>query len=385
MDTDGINPMNKIKLIAGIILSMLMAACSQVNSDNNSENNIPAEQDSEWLIPSSEIVDGGPGKDGIPSIDNPIFSPASEIDYVQDDRLVIGIKVGNEIKAYPHQVLDWHEIINDQVGEAHLSMTYCPLTGTGIAWNRVIEDEITEFGVSGLLFRNNLIAYDRNTDTHYSQMQIRGVKGPLSGESLKNDYATIQTTWKTWKQMYPDSQVLTRRTGFARFYGGFAYGESYLNDEEYLLFPVKHQNERLPGKTVVHVYLPENVTGDELEVRVFAKEEMREDIEVINEEFAGHSIVAVGSQKDNFIVSFYRNLEDGTLLNFQPVNDRLPIIMKDGEGNEWTVFGEAVNGPRTGEKLQPTKSYNGYWFAIADMFPNACVYPGTGCKGYIEK
>lgn len=377
--------MQKRKLPIIFILVLLISACNQVNTDTESEVDVPDNTDSEWLIPSDEVVDGGPGKDGIPSVDSPKFSPVDETTYIQDDRLIIGLKIGDEVRAYPHQILDWHEIVNDQIGEEYFSVTYCPLTGTGIVWDRVIEGGIAEFGVSGLLFRNNLIAYDRNTNTNYSQMQIRGVKGPLSGVTLKTNYATVQTTWRTWKKMYPQSKVLSKQTGFGRNYGGYAYGESYLNDEEYILFPVKNENERLPGKTVVHAFIPKAVSSDEMEIRVFVKEEMSKEVGVINEDYEGNSIVAAGSQNHNFIVSFHRNLADGTTLTFQPVQNRLPIIMTDDEGNEWNIFGEAVSGPRKEEKLTPTKSYDGYWFAIADMYRKACVYPSVGCKGFIKK
>lgn len=370
------------------VFGVFFGACNQVSTDTESNTETPDDPDSEWLIPSDEIVDGGPGKDGIPSVDDPQFAPVSEINYIQDHRLVIGLKVGNEVRAYPHQILDWHEIINDEIGDTYFSVTYCPLTGTGIVLDRVIEDEVTEFGVSGLLFRNNLIAYDRKTDTHYSQMQLRGVKGPLKGETLDSSFSTVQTTWKTWKAMYPESEVVTKETGYGRFYNGYAYGESYLTDEDYILFPVKHENDRLPGKTVVHAFLPEDVTGnpgDELEVRVFVKNEMSEEISVLNEDYAGNHIVAAGSQTHGFVVSFRRELSDGTIPDFEPVQDELPVIMTDAEGNKWNIFGEAISGPREGETLTPTKSYDGYWFAIADMFPNACVYPSTGCKGYVDR
>ncbi|WP_421774278.1 DUF3179 domain-containing protein [Gracilimonas sp.] len=375
-------------IIMVCVCTAYISACNQVSTETNSGNEVPDKPDSEWLIPSDEIVDGGPGKDGIPSVDDPQFAPVSEINYIQDDRLVIGLKVGNEVRAYPHQILDWHEIINDEIGNNYFSVTYCPLTGTGVVWDRVIEEDITEFGVSGLLFRNNLIAYDRNTDTHYSQMQIRGVKGPGKGETLNSGFSTVQTTWKTWKSMYPESEVVTRETGFGRYYSGYTYGESYLTDDDYILFPVKHENDRLPAKTVVHAYLPEDVTGnpgDELEVRVFVKKEMSDEISVINEDYAGNHIVAAGSRDHDFVVTFRRELADGTILDFEPVQNQLPIIMSDSEGNSWNIFGEAVSGPRAGEMLTPTKSYDGYWFAVADMFPNACVYPSTGCKGYVDR
>ncbi|MEX0843964.1 MAG: DUF3179 domain-containing protein [Balneolaceae bacterium] len=360
------------------VLLLFFFGCNQVSSNSESDDtNNQENPDSEWLISSNEVVDGGPGKDGIPSIDSPTFAPAHEIKYVHDERLVIGLKIRDEIRAYPHQILDWHEIVNDQIGDEYFSLTYCPLTGTGMVWDRVINGEITEFGVSGLLFRNNLIAYDRLTDSNWSQMQMRAVNGSLSGESVNSEYKMIETTWKTWKTMYPESQVLTTNTGYARSYSGYTYGESYLTDDEYILFPVKNENDRLPNKTVVHAYLPENVENHELEIRVFLKEEMPDRIHVINEEYAGNHIVAAGSEPLDFLVTYYSMLEDGTELEFSPVQDQLPVIMRDQEGTEWNIFGEAVNGPRTGQQLQPTKSYNGYWFAISDFFPKACIYPSV--------
>jgi|AntRauTorckE6833_2_1112554.scaffolds.fasta_scaffold11153_4 hypothetical protein len=367
-------------------LIFLLFGCSQVNSSEGGERlNDPDNPNPDWLISIDEVVDGGPGKNGIPSIDNPKFAPAHEIDFIDNERLVIGIKVGDEIKAYPHQILDWHEVVNDQVGEDYFSLTYCPLTGTGVTWNRKIDGEITTFGVSGLLYRNNLIAYDRKTDTYWSQMQMRAVNGPLIGKFADTDYPLIETTWATWKQMYPDSQVLTTETGYGRNYSGYAYGEDYLSGDTGTLFPITNENNRLPNKTLVHAYLSEKATNQDIGVRVFVKEDFPENITVFNENYEGNLIVAAGSSKYDFIVSYYSMLGDDTILDFTAIHDKLPVIMKDQEGNEWNVFGEAVSGPRKGEQLTPTESYNGYWFAISDFFPTACIYPSIGCKGFVDK
>ncbi|MDZ7807260.1 MAG: DUF3179 domain-containing (seleno)protein [Gracilimonas sp.] len=155
-------PSTLVVLIILLFLSVL--SCNTVDSnDNPFGNNGPQIGDSEWLIPANEIIDGGPGQDGIPSIDDPKFIHMFQADFIEDDRLVIGIKRGDEVRLYPHQILDWHEIVNENFGEESIALTYCPLTGTGIAFDRVIDNFETEFGVSGLLFRNNLIMYDRNT------------------------------------------------------------------------------------------------------------------------------------------------------------------------------------------------------------------------------
>ncbi|MTI87875.1 MAG: DUF3179 domain-containing protein [Balneolaceae bacterium] len=361
----------------------LVISCARSTSTDNDNEREPVESD--WLIADHEVIDGGPGKDGIPSIDDPVFSPAHTVDYVQDERLIIGVKIGDEIKAYTHQVLDWHEVVNDHMGNFHYSLTYCPLTGTGIAWDRTIDGKVTEFGVSGLLYRNNLIAYDRNTETNWSQMQIRAVNGPLSGERLPT-FHTVETTWETWKEMYPNSQVITTKTGYSRPYNDYAYGRLYLTNHDYTLFSIKHENDRLPNKTLVHAALiGGEVASDKADVRVYPINEMSDSIRVINETYSSKKLVAAGSASDHFTVSFYRTLDDGTILHFEPIQGGLPVIMKDQEGNSWNIFGEAVNGPRTGEKLNSTTSYNGYWFAIADFYPLACIHPQAECTDLIDK
>ncbi|MDR9418061.1 DUF3179 domain-containing protein [Gracilimonas sp.] len=360
------------------LIFMQFTACDTVESDNrrvvdDNDNNNNNNGDREWLIPQDEVIDGGPGQDGIPSIDNPKFINAFEADYVSDDRLVLGIKVGNEVRLYPHEVMDWHEIVNDQAGELHYSLTYCPLTGTGITYKREINNQVNEFGVSGLLFRNNLIMYDRNTGSRWSQMQMRSVNGELIGQEGEL-IQTIQTDWKTWQKLYPDARVLSTETGFSRPYDRFAYGESYITDNSRFIFEPKRFDNRLPNKAQVHAIMPKTFKGEDTKPRIYPIKDLSSDIEVIQESYDNRNLVIAGSSDLNFVASFSRTLSDGTELSFEPVQDELPVIMKDSEGNHWTIFGEAVSGPREGEKLKSTKSYNGYWFAFADFYPGSSIY-----------
>lgn len=371
--------MKSVSLVIYIVLFTLLQSCSSVDS-----NVTVQEELDNWLVSEEEVINGGPGKDGIPSIDNPQFTSMDQVNFVDDQRLVIGIKVGDQVKAYPHQILDWHEIVNDQIGDLKYALTYCPLTGTGISWGRTFADKENEFGVSGLLYRNNLIAYDRRTDTNWSQMQMRAVNGELAGTTLET-LSIVETTWETWKNMYPNSMILNTNTGYTRNYGGFAYGSSYLTDNSDLLFPVKNIDRRLPTKTRVHAVILSEVTGEEVPVRVYNIEDMSDSVRVINESYEDTLLVAAGSARHNFTVSFHRELEDGTILEFEPVLGALPIIMKDQEGNNWDLFGEAVSGPRTGLKLKSPQSYTGYWFSIADFFPLSCIYPDSDCKRIIDK
>jgi len=143
--------MKKINFLSvPIAFLFLLISCGDKDSVSSTD----------WLIPQSEVFDGGPGKDGIPSVDNPNFSAIAEIDFLDPQDLVVAIKAGDEIKVYPHPILDWHEIVNDEINGIPLALTYCPLTGTAIAWKRTINGKETTFGVSGLLYNSNNLPKD---------------------------------------------------------------------------------------------------------------------------------------------------------------------------------------------------------------------------------
>jgi hypothetical protein len=289
--------------------------------------------------------------------------------------MVIGLQIGNEIKVYPHQIMDWHEIVNDRVGDKAVALTFCPLTGTALAWNREINGNVTEFGVSGLLFRNNLIPYDRNSDSYWSQMQVRSVAGPLSSSQTET-FQVVETRWETWKKLYPDAQVLTTDTGFSRNYSGFTYGSDYSTNHDRIIFPIRNRNNALQNKTRVHGLLPEEgAEPSEYSPLVFPINRFSEGIEVIQESFDGREIVVVGSSGHDFAAAFSRLSPEGTLLEFEAVSDdQLPVVMRDSEGNLWDLFGNAVSGPRQGERLTALKSYTGYWFGWADFFPDLRIH-----------
>lgn len=344
---------------ASTVLFLLMASCDITTPASNTG------VDGEWLLIKHEVFDGGPGKDGIPSIDQPDFVPVSEVDFLQNNRLVIGVKINDEVKVYPHQILDWHEIVNDRAGDTSFSLLYCPLTGTGMAWNRKIDGNVTEFGVSGLLFRNNLIAYDRNTDSHWSQMQLRAVNGPLIGRNTET-FQVIETNWGIWKQLYPDSMVLTTNTGHDRNYSGFVYGPGYFTNHNALLFPLSNVDDRLENKTRVHGVIGGGEAFNEMKITAYVIDEFGEGVRLIEDRIANDQYLVIGSTDHNFATAFYR--PEGEDLEFEAVQEQLPVIMKDSEGNRWDLFGIAVEGPRKGQRLLAARSYTGYWFAWVDFF-----------------
>jgi len=320
-----------------------------------------------WLVPSDEVFDGGPGKDGIPSVDSPQFSDAGSINFLLPTDLVLGLKAGDEIKAYPHPILDWHEIVNDEVNGMPLAITYCPLTGTGIGWVRVVNGFATTFGVSGLLYNTNLIPYDRNSNSNWSQMLLKCVNGPLIGKEIET-YPLVETSWQTWKAMYPDSKVMNTNTGFNRSYGVYPYG-GYKTNNDQLLFPVDPPDHRLPGK---QRGLGVIVDGKS---KFYTFAQFDAPVAVAQNAFKGVELVVVGSSQQNFLAAYNRQLPDGTLLEFSAVVETgNPVVMTDNEGNEWNIFGEAVSGPRIGTALTPTKSFIGYWFSWGAFYPRPDIY-----------
>lgn len=320
-----------------------------------------------WGVPCQQVVDGGSGKDGIPSIEEPNYSPVSEINFLRDEDLVAGIKVDDEIIAYPNIIMFYHEVVNDLIHDIPITFSYCPLTGSAIAFEGTINGELSTFGVSGLIHKNNLILYDRLTDSFWSQMISEAINGELRGTGLST-IQVVEMSWKSWKEAFPDSKVLNRDTGFTRNYTKYLYGEDYMTNNSRILFPVYNQDLRLEPKTLVHGIRTNS------NAKAYPISKFSDSVQIVNDNLGETDIVVAGSSSLHFSASFERKADDGTLLEFEAVDDRFPVVMKDKDGTLWNVFGEAVSGNRMGEKLTPTNGYNAYWFAWVDFFSGTDIH-----------
>ena len=321
-------------------------------------------------IPVSEVFDGGPGPDGIPPVESPRFT--QDLDSIKLDpaELVVGVKVGDDIRAYPHNILNWHEVVNDQFTMDSLperaTLNYCPLTGSAMLWKSFMEPGDRTFGTSGLLYNSNLIMYDRATRSFWSQMLEQSITGPEITR-IPDRLQVVETSWRTWKAMYPETLLMTEETGFSRDYDAYPYG-SYRKDRK-LLFPANNlDDDRLHRKERV---LGINVGSSS---KVYPISNFSTNVEVLNDTVGDMQVVVAGSSGVNFGVVYNRELEDCTVLNFEAVQNSLPVVMQDNEGNEWDVFGTAVSGARTGQQLQKTNSYLSYWFAWTAFFPGADIH-----------
>lgn len=309
-----------------------------------------------WLVPQEEVLDGGPGKDGIPSVDNPKFSTSAETPKFIIDDLVVGIVHNGQARAYPHPILDWHEIVNDEIDDLSVAITYCPLTGTGVGWDRLVNGQTTTFGVSGLLYNSNLMPYDRVTNSTWSQQRLECVNGRLI-ESTPDIVILTETTLKTWLEAYPDSEIMNNDTGFGRSYGTYPYGD-YKTNQERILFPLSNNDNRLPNK--------ERVLGIIMGKESYAVpfNTSNNETEVLQRSLDGMDIVIARNTDKNFIQAFYN--PDG--LNFEAINEGVGIMI-DSNGNTYDLTGHVLDGPNSGTRLEQPVSFIGYWFSWGTFYP----------------
>ena len=195
-------------------------------------------------IPVAAIERGGPPRDGIPAIDKPRFVDARDARIADPDR-VLGIVHKGVARAYPVAILNWHEVVNDRIAGDPVIVTYCPLCGTGMAFDGRIGAGETTFGVSGLLYNSDVLLYDRATESLWSQIMGRAVSGRMKGTALLA-LPLAHTSWADWRRRHPTTQLLSTDTGHARDYARDPYAG--YDKVARLMFQVEHRDDRLPIK-----------------------------------------------------------------------------------------------------------------------------------------
>jgi len=226
-----------------LALALLLAAPLPASAEQRNGFDL-----SNATIPVAEILGGGPPRDGIPSIDAPKFIRPGDAAFMRDDDIVLSLTRGAATRAYPLRVLVWHEIVNDTLGGEAVAITYCPLCGTGMVFDRDIGGKVRAFGVSGLLFQSDVLMYDRQSESLWSQLKMESVSGPDTGEKLRW-LPSEHLTWKAWKAKYPAGEVLSTDTGHRRNYDGAAYADYFASEET--MFPVPKTRAEFPNKTWV--------------------------------------------------------------------------------------------------------------------------------------
>lgn len=340
-----------------------------VDNTNSAAAAVTAEEKEKSIVPLDQIVSGGPPPDGIPSIDNPKFISVQEASkFLEDSELVLGLNINGDIRAYPLQILVWHEIVNDEVGGVPVAVTYCPLCFTNQVFNRIIDgQEVVEFGTSGKLYNSNLVMYDRTSKSLWSQALAEGIVGKYAGIKLERVPFDI-AYWKEWKQLYPDSKVLSRDTGSNRPYGADPYGDYYTNSD--VLFPVSNKDGRLDLKEIV-VGLE-----NKGQYKAYKLQEI-ENKKVINDQVNGKSITLFSLYP--FMIRAYdpvvENGAEKIVLQFD-YNAKNNKFIDKQTGSEWNFEGKAINGQMKGKQLTRIPFDEGFWFEWVAFHPKTEIYPG---------
>ncbi|MCV0402478.1 MAG: DUF3179 domain-containing protein [Chloroflexi bacterium] len=331
-------------------------------------------------VPLDEFLSGGPGKDGIPAIDDPKFAEIGAIDWLEDQEPVIMVGVEDEWRAYPIQILMWHEIVNDTIAGVPVAVTFCPLCHTAIAFDRTVDGTVLDFGVSGNLRHSDLVMYDRQTESWWQQATGRGIVGEYSGTALEFLPSQL-VSWAQFKELHPDGMVLTRDTGHGRDYGANPYGGyDRAASRPFLLGDQTLLDGRLnPKVRIVGIIIDDESVA-------FPLPDVAEE-GVVNSEVAGEPIVLLwspgtssalgaptiaGGDNVGSVVVYGRTGPDGEVLEFEPASDGR---MTDTQtGSTWNTGGVAIDGPLAGTELEPVVNDQPFWFAWAIFRPDTVIW-----------
>jgi hypothetical protein len=321
-------------------------------------------------------MSGGPGRDGIPPVDNPKFASVSNPpEYMRDQEPVIAVEFNGDARAYPLAVLISHEIVNDEVGGVPVTITYCPLCNTAITFDRRVGDDVLDFGTTGLLRNSDLIMWDRQTQSWWQQITGEAIVGELLGTKLKF-LPTPLVSWADFVEAFPDGQVLTRDTGFTRNYDGPPYaGYDQLGNRPFLF----------SGGIDSRLMAMERVIGLNVD-----EEGVAYPFALLRESPVVHDTVG-----DLDLVIFYRpettsvfagpgysdSRQVGSTGVYEPVagDRKLTFISQDGRfvdeetGSEWNILGQAISGELEGSQLPGIVHANHFWFAWAAFNTDTAV------------
>jgi hypothetical protein len=325
------------------------------------------------LVDPDKVLAGGPPPDGIPAIDKPVFERADTVTWLAGREPVLSLTVGTETRAYPLQVMTWHEIVNDTVDGVPVAVTYCPLCNSGVAFHREVAGRVLSFGTSGMLYADNLVMYDRQTESLWPQLTGQASIGVLTGTELVAIPMGV-VAWDDFRQAHPSALVLTRETGFERPYGRNPY-VGYDNPEGDLLFPLPGETDnRLPvkervvglsaGPHSVAVVRSSLVGAPPTEVRVGERH-----LVVWHKpgQASALDVGTVAGGADVGTVAVYDQVVEGRRLHFERAGDSF----RDTEtGSGWSVLGRAVDGPLKGTQLAAHRHLDTFWFAWVTFHPD---------------
>lgn len=310
-------------------------------------------------------------RDVIRPIDGPVYGPANALPWLEDDNLVIGYRSENGAYAYPVNILDLHEIVNDNLDGVPVLITYCPLCFSGVVFSRQLGDDILTFGNTSALYMSDLVMYDKLTGSFWFQVGGEAIVGPLSGSRLKL-LASTTITWGEWKRLFPASHVLTGNNEDPEMFANSVYGrgvstgyQERINNADFV-FPVdpRKLDDRLQyGELVLTVEINDAVTAFPMGLIGDG---------VVNHQVGGAPVVIFARSDGSAEAAFSRNL-NGRLLTFEFQEEGQQFVDQE-TGSVWDALGRAVSGPLAGEELEQLNTRRSFWFSVAIAFPDVEIF-----------
>ena len=331
-------------------------------------------------VPYSDIFSGGVPRDGIAPLDEPKFITLQEAaDWLAPLEPVVALEINGDSRAYPLQVLTWHEIVNDEVGGVPVAVTFCPLCNSAIAFERTLDGLVYDFGTTGKLRNSDLVMWDRQTQSWWQQLTGEAIVGVLSGNRLGFLPASI-TSWQDFQAGNPDGKVLSSDTGYSRNYGVNPYAGYDRADLPPFLFRGDLDGRLLPKERVAAITVagtdiafPFSVLADQrvvnyhvngVDLAVFFEPETQSALDTPS--FADARQVGAAA--------VFRPELDGEMLTFRFKDERIEDV---GTGSGWNILGVAVDGPLKGERLAKFVHGDHFWFAWAAFKPDSIIYSGS--------
>jgi hypothetical protein len=327
------------------------------------------------LVDLNRVLSGGPPPDGIPPIDDPIFQTANTVNWLRCNEPVLSLSVNGEARAYPVQIMTWHELVNDTFGEVPVTVSYCPLCNSALSYRRDPDGRVVTFGTSGRLFNSSLVMYDRETQSLWTHFNGAAVAGELVGTEL--ELLPMQTTsWASFIQQNPEGLVLTRETGHDRRYGQNPYSGYDNVDTDPFAFD-QEADPRLPAKQrIVGIRRGADsaavVLDDVAAAGVLVTEVDGDSLSVWHLPGTASALdaTAIVDGRDIGAIGVFLPTADGQALTFSRDGEQFV----DAEtGSSWTIQGQAVDGPLAGEQLEQVEHLDTFWFALAAFEPDTRI------------
>lgn len=328
----------KITYFFYILLFITILSCSKSNEEI--KNNI-SDAGFVWTVPLKDIIGTF---NPFPLAVNPAMRSINNVEGLNDETTVAVVSFNEKINIYPLNFVQPFETVNDALENFDFTISYCPITESTINIDRNHDNQLLTFRASGILYKENLVMHDANSDSFWAQMLLKSIKGPFVNETV-NIFPMIETSWKIAKTYFPDARVFTNK--------------SIISSKSNILSKLAGDIDK--GEKVFG-YI-DNLKSKNSRVFIYQYSQFNNGIQIYNSGVSNSKIV-IGSFDLKFITAFLNENN----YTFESVQNEFPIVMKDNLGNKWNAFGVAVSGPNKGEKLKPAIGFVASWWAWEEFY-----------------